>query len=295
MPIDETGYTYCHEHLHIDLSIQKKDVDCKLDQYDLIKSELIELQHLGVRNIIEVTNRFMGRNPQFIEDLIRDTKMNILLSTGFYIEGFFPDYLAEMSIDNIAKTMIDEIEYGIDGTTLKASLIGEIGSSENDFTPTEKKVFIAAAQAHLDTGRPISTHTSFSTMGRQQAQLLRSHGVNLSHVTIGHCDLRDNFDDLLWLLDQGCYIQIDTIGKNAYYPDEKRVEVIKELLHRGYDRQLMLSMDVTRRSHLKENGGLGFSYLIEKFVPKLLERGVNNENIEMMLKHNPARFFNENL
>ncbi|MBF4376027.1 phosphotriesterase-related protein, partial [Vibrio anguillarum] len=30
--IDSTGYTYCHEHLHIDLSPQKGNLDCRLDQ-----------------------------------------------------------------------------------------------------------------------------------------------------------------------------------------------------------------------------------------------------------------------
>lgn len=61
--------------------------------------------------------------------------------------------------------MVDEIEQGIDGTELKAGIIAEIGSSEGKITPLEEKVFIAAALAHNQTGRPISTHTSFSTMG----------------------------------------------------------------------------------------------------------------------------------
>ncbi|UGA54416.1 phosphotriesterase-related protein [Vibrio sp. VB16] len=291
MPDNSNGFTYCHEHLHIDLSVQKQDIDCKLDQYEPIKQELLELKKIGVCNIIEVTNFFMGRNPHFIEGLIKDTGMNILMSTGYYMEGFFPEYLDSMSVEDIAQTMIAEIESGIEGSSLKASLIGEIGSSKDVFTKTEQKVFKAAAIAHLQTGCPISTHTSFSTMGRQQATLLRENGVNLSNVTIGHCDLRDNFDDLIWLLEQGCYVQIDTIGKNSYYPDSKRVEVIVGLINRGYVKQLMLSMDITRRSHLKANDGLGFAYLIESFVPKLLDQGISEVQIEMMLKNNPARFF----
>ena len=67
MLIDNTGYTYCHEHLHIDLSPYKGDIDCRLDQYELLKDEMCALVKLGVYNIIEVTNSFMGRNPQFIE------------------------------------------------------------------------------------------------------------------------------------------------------------------------------------------------------------------------------------
>lgn len=60
--------------------------------------------------------------------------------------------------------MVDEIVVGIDGTELKAGIIAEIGSSEGVITPLEEGVYRRGA-AHIETGRPISTHTSFSTMG----------------------------------------------------------------------------------------------------------------------------------
>ncbi|GEA60588.1 phosphotriesterase-related protein [Vibrio comitans] len=289
--IDPSGYTYCHEHLHIDLSSQKNDTDCHLNQFDLICEEMDGLIARGVFNIIEVTNSFMGRNPHFIEDISKRTGVNVMMSTGFYIEGFFPARLYKMSEHEIAKEMISEIIEGIDGSSIKAELIGEIGSSEGFFTETEKKVFKGAVRAQLETGRPISTHQSMSTMGREQIELLRSCGADLERVTVGHCDLKENIDHILWMLDQGCYVQFDTIGKNSYYPDENRVATISELCKRGYSDQIMLSMDVTRRSHLKANGGLGFSYLIDNFVPMLEKSGVNKQQIQSMLKSNPARLF----
>ncbi|MGR5149886.1 phosphotriesterase-related protein [Photobacterium alginatilyticum] len=289
--IDDSGYTYVHEHLHIDLSPQKGDVDCKLDQYDLIKEELLQLKSRGVFNIVEVTNRFMGRNHHFIEDLINDTGINILLSTGYYIDGFFPPELHSKSVREISNEMIGEIENGIAGSSLKASLIGEIGTSENTFTDTEKKVFEAAAYAHLETGRPISTHQSMSSLGHQQVKWLKQHGIDMNKVTIGHCDLKDNLDDILWLIDQGCFVQFDTIGKNSYYPDAKRLDMLEALSERGYLERVMLSMDITRRSHLKENGGLGFCYLIDKFIPMMRDRGISQQEIDTMLKHNPIQLF----
>ncbi|MGF1726125.1 phosphotriesterase-related protein [Photobacterium nomapromontoriensis] len=291
MHINPEGYTYCHEHLHIDLSEQKHDLDCKLDQYTLLRDELIQLRDRGVMNIVEVTNHFMGRNPQFIENLISDTDMNILLSTGYYIEGFFPDALYQQSAQTICNDMVREIEHGIAGSTLKASLIGEIGSSEGHFSETEQKVFQAAAMAHYATGRPISTHLSMSTMGREQILLLKRYAVDLTCVTVGHCDLRDNLDDILWLIDQGCLVQFDTIGKNSYYPDSQRIEMLKALAQRGLLSRVMLSMDITRRSHLKHNGGLGFSYLIDHFVPLLRENGIRDQEIEQMLRLTPYALF----
>lgn len=289
--IDASGYTYAHEHLHIDLSSFKNNIDCRLDQYELICAEMTSLYNQGVRNIIEMTNRYMGRNPQFMLDIMRDTGMNVIACTGYYQHDFFPAHVATTPVQVLAQEMIDEITLGIDGTELKAGIIAEIGSSVDVITPIEARVFAAAAIAHRETGRPISTHTSFSTMGLEQLALLKSHGVDLSRVVVGHCDLKDNLDNILRMVEQGAFVQFDTIGKNNYYPDEKRVAMLVEIARRGLLGHVMLSMDITRRSHLKANGGPGFDYLLTTFVPLLREAGFTQADIDLMLRDNPSVFF----
>jgi phosphotriesterase-related protein len=291
MSFDPTGYTWVHEHLHIDLSGFKNNLDCRLDQYDLICQEMKDLRASGVSNIIEMTNRYMGRNPQFMLDLMRDTSINVMACTGYYQDAFFPEHVATRSVQQLAQEMIDEIVIGIDGTELQAGIIAEIGSSEGVITPLEEKVFIAAARAHNETGRPISTHTSFSTMGLEQLTLLRTHGVDLSRVTVGHCDLKDNLDNILRMIDLGAYVQFDTIGKNNYYPDEKRIGMLHALRNRGLLNRVMLSMDITRRSHLKANGGNGYDYLLTTFIPQLRQSGFSQADVDTMLRDNPSQFF----
>lgn len=289
--IDGSGYTYAHEHLHIDLSGFKGDIDCRLDQYSLIAEELRQLKALGVCNIIEMTNRYMGRNPQFMHDLMRDTGINVMACTGYYQHAFFPRHVASRTSQELAQEMIHEIVTGIDDSGLKAGIIAEIGSSEGVITELEAKVFAAAAIAHNETGCPISTHTSFSTMGLEQLALLRQHGVDLSRVVIGHCDLKDNLDNILRMIDLGAYVQFDTIGKNNYYPDEKRIAMLLALRERGVLNHVMLSMDITRRSHLQANGGNGYHYLLTTFVPRLCQAGFTQADVDVMLRDNPARFF----
>ncbi|HBC5671486.1 TPA: phosphotriesterase-related protein [Citrobacter koseri] len=291
MNFDTSGYTWAHEHLHIDLSGFKNNLDCRLDQYDLICQEMKDLRTLGVRNIIEMTNRYMGRNPQFMLDLMRDSGINVVACTGYYQDAFFPEHVATRSVEQLAQEMIDEIVIGIDNTTLKAGIIAEIGSSEGVITPLEEKVFIAAARAHNETGRPISTHTSFSTMGLEQLALLQAQGVDLSRVVIGHCDLKDNLDGILQMIDLGAYVQFDTIGKNNYYPDEKRIDMLNALRQRGLLNRVMLSMDITRRSHLKANGGNGYDYLLTTFIPQLRQSGFSQADVDTMLRDNPSQFF----
>ncbi|HEI6835856.1 TPA: phosphotriesterase-related protein [Yersinia enterocolitica] len=289
--INPDGYTYAHEHLHIDLSGFKNNLDCRLDQYQLICDEMRELVGKGVANIVEVTNRYMGRNPQFLLNVMRDSGINVIASTGYYTDSFYPPMVRENSTEQLAQTMIDEIEIGIDGTELKAGVIAEIGTSEGIITPDEAKVFHAAALAHHATGLPISTHTSFSTMGLEQIALLKQHGVALDRVVIGHCDLKEQPDLIMKMIDMGVYVQFDTIGKNSYFPDERRIAMLVTLAERGLLDKVMLSMDITRRSHLKANGGSGFSYLVDSFVPMLLAAGISSAQVEMMLRHNPNKFF----
>ena len=291
MNFDPTGYTWVHEHLHIDLSGFKNNLDCRLDQYDLICQEMKDLRASGVSNIIEMTNRYMGRNPQFMLDLMRDTGINVVACTGYYQDAFFPEHVAARSVEQLAQEMVDEIVIGIDGTELKAGIIAEIGSSEGVITPLEEKVFIAAARAHIETGRPISTHTSFSTMGVEQLVLLQAHGVDLSRVTVGHCDLKDNLDNILRMIELGAYVQFDTIGKNNYYPDEKRIAMLHAIRDRGLLSHVMLSMDITRRSHLKANGGNGYDYLLTTFIPQLRQSGFSQADVDTMLRDNPSQFF----
>lgn len=291
MNFDPTGYTWVHEHLHIDLSGFKNNLDCRLDQYDLICQEMKDLRALGVSNIIEMTNRYMGRNPQFMLDLMRYTGINVVACTGYYQDAFFPEHVAARSVEQLAQEMVDEIVIGIDGTELKAGIIAEIGSSEGVITLLEEKVFIAAARAHIETGRPISTHTSFSTMGVEQLVLLQAHGVDLSRVTVGHCDLKDNLDNILRMIELGAYVQFDTIGKNNYYPDEKRIAMLHAIRDRGLLSHVMLSMDITRRSHLKANGGNGYDYLLTTFIPQLRQSGFSQADVDMMLRDNPSKFF----
>ncbi|CNI23712.1 phosphotriesterase-related protein [Yersinia bercovieri] len=289
--INPDGYTYAHEHLHIDLSGFKNNLDCRLDQYQPICDEMRELVAKGVANIVEVTNRYMGRNPQFLLNLMRDSGINVIASTGYYTDSFYPPMVRESTAQQLAQTMIDEIETGIDGTELKAGVIAEIGTSEGVITADEAKVFHAAALTHHATGLAISTHTSFSTMGLQQIALLKQHGVPLDRVVIGHCDLKEQPDLILQMIDMGVYVQFDTIGKNSYFPDERRVAMLVTLAQHGLLDRVMLSMDITRRSHLTVNGGSGFSYLVDSFIPMLLAAGISQAQLEMMLRHNPNKFF----
>lgn len=283
---------YAHEHITIDLSGVKKDKDCFLNNKNQTIEEFKDLKSKGVSTIIDVTNRGMGRNTEYVLEVMSETGLNILQATGYYKEPFLPEEVYRISEKEMAKILIDEILYGIDGTSTKAEVIGEVGTSLNKVEEMELKVFEAASRAHIETGKPIITHTTLGKLGLEQIEIFNKFNVDLSKVTLSHIDLSGDLEYMIRLLDTGVNIAFDTIGKNNYQPDEDRVNWLKELCNRGYSNQIVLSMDITRKSHFRDNGGLGYSYLIDSFLPRLYEKEISNKHIENMLVNNIKNIYN---
>jgi len=285
------GITYAHEHITIDLSGPKKDEDCKLDPMEETIKELKELKSKGVHNIIDVTNRGMGRNVEFLTKVKEETGINILSSTGYYKSPFFPEEVYKLSIVELAHIMRMEIIDGMDNTGIKADIIGEIGTSKENILPEEEKVFRAAAMVHVETGKPIVTHTTLGTLGLEQLKIFKEYGVNLDKVVISHVDLSGDLDYILRLIDKGANVAFDTIGKINYQPEDVRVNLLKELSKRGLSERIVLSMDITRKSQLKYLKGLGYSYLLDNFVPLLRKAGISQAQIDNMIKNNALRIY----
>ena len=279
--------TYMHEHVTIDLSKEKNNIDCKLDTFDITKEEFLRLKELGVTRVVDVSNVGIGRDVDYVMKMEEATGLNIYMSTGYYKEPFLPKEVEELSVEELAKKMIDDIKIGIDGKNKCATLIGEIGTGFEIMTELEKKVFHAIAQKA--TGVFITTHTSLGKLGHEQLDFLENLGVDLNKVILGHVALSGNLNYIKSLLKRGAYVEFDTIGKNNYLPDETRVDFIKTLCEEGWSEKLLMSVDLTRRSHLKTNGGIGYAYLIETFVPMLKEVGVKESDLKNMLVENPKR------
>lgn len=289
----QNGYTLMHEHMTIDLSGQKHNLDCKVDCIDEITKEMKKLYSKGVRNIVEVTNRGMGRNVKNIVKISKESGINFICSTGFYKEPFLPDYVYEMDKEEIAELLINDIEIGIDGTGIKAQLLGEIGTSKDHMTKEEKKIFESIVIAHKKTGVPISTHTTLGTNALGQIEFFEKNNVDLSKVNIGHVDLSGDVQYIIEILSKGVYISFDTIGKNNYLLDSKRVEMLKILQDMNLLNKVFLSQDISRKSNMEFMGGIGYSYIFDSFIPMLKEKGITDESLDLMLHKNPMNFFNK--
>lgn len=282
---------YAHEHTTIDLSGIKKDKDCHLDNKEQTIKEFKRLGSKGVSTIIDMTNRGMGRDVQYVNEVSKESGVRILSATGYYKEPFFPQEVYGLDEIELSKIMISEILYGIENTGIKASVIGEIGTSLNKIEKMEHKVLSAGCRAHIETGCPIVTHTTLGKLGHEQISIFKKYNIDLNKVILSHIDLSGDLEYMKSLLDKGVNIAFDTIGKNNYQLDENRVKWLKQLCLSNYSNQIVMSVDITRKSHLKENGGIGYSYLIDTFIPMLLKSEIEDKHIENMLVNNIKRIY----
>ena len=291
MTVLKPGITYAHEHIPIDRSEVIEDEDALLDSQGLVIKELKELYNKGVRNIVEATCRGIGRNVAYAQKVATETGINIVQATGWYQSAFLPIEVYQLSVTQLAEMMIKDITVGIKNTDIKAGVIGEIATTKNRWTEQEEKVFNAAVIASKETHTPIMTHTSIGTLGHEQVEFFQKKHANLRKIIIGHVDLTGNPNYVLEMLKTGINVEIDTIGKNNYMSDAKRIEIIKAAQDAGFTEQIVMSMDITRKSHLKANGGIGYAYLLDSFIPELKAAGVTEEFINKMLVENPQRIF----
>ena len=94
----------------------------------------------GNHSMFDVAMPFHAQNERIQVQISKDTKLNIIASTGFYLSEYHPDYLKDLSTEEVSNIYIKELTEGIDGTGAKAGIIAEIASNKNEFIGEEEKI-----------------------------------------------------------------------------------------------------------------------------------------------------------
>jgi phosphotriesterase-related protein len=288
----DAGFTLSHEHILCDLWPILNSYDGILDDEDMAIAELERFRKAGGRTLVEVSSIGLGRNPPGLRRIAERTGLQIVMGSAWYRERVYPSYVSELSTDELAGRIVQDITVGADGTDIRAGVIGEIGTERYHITPAQERVFRAAARAHKLTGVSIWTHTThFGELALEQIALLREEGVPPERIVISHLGDRFGAAHVRRIADKGVYLGIDNIGYrgDGYPADEVRARNVLELANQGFEKQLLLSLDVCLKQHLHSYGGKGYDHLQREFLPTLKKMGVDEDVIQQMTVHNPAR------
>ena len=296
IPPERVGFTLPHEHTGIYLW----HVPDRWDYWELtpdeptIADELRDYRRRGGSTLVDLTPPGTGRDPERLRRLATRTGVQIVMGTGWYRQSYYPaDALIDRrSVDDLAAEMIAEFADGVAGTGVHPGILGEIGTDKPWMTAQEERVHRAAARASKATGMAISTHAVMSPVGLDQLRVFEEEGVDPARVVIGHADSYPVLDHYLAILDRGANLEFDFLGHRfgtEEATEPRLVQLMVELLERGYAGQILLSQDVCHNSQLKANEGFGYTYLQQHFLPTLRTAAVGEGEIRQMTVDNPRR------
>jgi phosphotriesterase-related protein len=296
IPPEKLGFTLPHEHTAVALwhAETRFDYTELTPEDELITEELRDFRRRGGGTLVDLTLDGIGRDPMRLRRLASASGLNIVMGCGWYRGPYYPAeaLIDRRSVDDLAAELVRELEYGVGESGIRPGIIGEIGADKPWVSAQEERVHRAAARAAKQTGMAITTHGVQSDVGLAQLKIFTEEGVDSSRVVIGHADSHLSLDFYLAVLDAGANLQFDFVGhrfgvEEALEP--RLVETIVELLERGFGPQVLLSQDVHDNRLLKANGGFGYVYLQQHFLPTLRTAAVGEGEIRTMTIENPAR------
>ena len=295
---EDLGLTLAHEHLmavHQGPLVDTTDPEAALEEMRVaIRS--------GVRTVVDMTNTGLGQRPAAIREVARRSTMQVVMGTGFYKDAWLPSWVHDLSVDEMADRMVEDILVGVGPERIPCGVIGEVGVSRPT-TATEERSLAATAQAQRRTGAAINVH--FDIRGEPPEyhgalDILEREGADLSRVVIDHFICRpDELDLTRELAARGPYVEFDMWGMETWRkilewtdtPPEVQIASLAWFIAGGLLDHLLISHDLANIVNQRRHGGYGQAYIVRSLLPLFRKYGVTDDNIHTLLVENPRRLF----
>lgn len=291
---DQLGMILPHEHIFVDLgpieaeNWKYADPDAVVE---LMVPELERARDVGVTALVECTPMGVGRRAEIVKVVSEAANFPIVLPTGIYREPWVPQWAYDAPMEMIRDWMIAELTGEIEGSGVQAGWI-KLSAGDEGLTPVEAKILRAAAQAGLETGAVIGSHTIDGSVVKDQLRIIDDEGYTPERFIWIHTQADENFDIHLDIASMGTWLEYDSIG-SEWTSEVFFLEKIPRLLDAGFSDQLMLSHDRGWYDPSQPGGGepKPFTYINEVFLPKLQELGIDQPTIERLTVKNPFLAF----
>ena len=329
VPPSELGPTTTHEHLYLDFSFMYRPAqdtpspeladapitlenlgwirrnyysnrsNITLTDVEMTTGEVSRYRDAGGGAIVDATLAEIGRNPDALATISRESGVHIIMGCGFYVDIAHPQDMDRLSVDDLAGEIIGDIVDGVCDSGIRAGVIGEMGCTW-PLTPNERKALLAAAVAQQETGAPILIHPGrHPDAPLEILETLANGGADVSRVIMGHLDRTVfEFGPLQSIAASGCYLEWDLFGnEGSYYPlaeidmpsDAQRLDFIRCIAEDGYSDRIVVGHDIATKHRLVRYGGHGYGHILENIVPKMRRKGFSEETVQAITVDNPAR------
>jgi len=295
---DKMGITSIHEHIFLDLSRDSAGRDSMLNDQELAYQELVQYKQAGGTTIVDqTTGGLRGHDHDIlpvthalaVREIAERTGINVILGAGWYRELYYPQELQRKKTDQIAEELVRDVEEGIEGTDVRAGVLGEIGAHFTWISPVEERVFRAVARAHKKTGVTVLTHANNCPVGLDQLDILTEEGVDPYRIVIGHCQSYPHHEYHAEIARRGAFVAFDRMAIPNEYERGLLFRNIKQMVDAGLTDHIVFGQDVCRRSDYVAYGGKGYGYLPSTLREDLYAIGVSQEQYDQITVVNARR------
>jgi phosphotriesterase-related protein len=289
---EQLGVTYMHEHLIIDSPIVSRDFPhIHLPSETQAIAEVALCKSHGVQTMVDCMPTGSGRSAIKLAAISKATGMNIVATTGLHTERYYrpTDELETMGAEDLAQVFVRDIQIGMEGTEFKAGQLKVVTSGQviND---RDRKLFEAAAIAHLITGAPIMSHCEHGIGALEQIDLFHQLHVPIHKVTLSHTDKENDFGYHKEILASGVNVEYDQSLRQSDLDVPPSALLMKAMIDAGFIDQIMLGTDGARRSLWSSLGGSpGLAWLYSGWSKKLIECGLTQAQLDKVFIDNPAK------
>lgn len=300
VPVSELNSALPHEHVmtnFIGASQEKIPEQVNKDHINQLAPYYEHLKKEGINFIFECTPAFIGRDVKFLKELSIATGLHFVTNTGFYAavdKKYLPEIFYKSDATAISKIWIDEFNNGIEGTGIRPGFI-KIGFGKGPIDSIEQKLLHAAILASKSTGLVIGAHTGDYASSLSQYNLIVKENLDPSRLIWIHSQNASN-EERKALAEKGCWISLDGVSENNFNDYAESILFMKKnnLLHRlliSHDDGWSVLSNGSYDSIEPFKKGKQYATISEKLIPVLIQKGMNEKEIEQVMKINPKKCF----
>jgi phosphotriesterase-related protein len=268
-------------------------------------AELAAFGRDGGDLIVDQSVGGLARDATGLQAAARASGCSVVAAAGTYTAAYLDDATRAADTDTLAARFVAEVETGMDGTDIRAGLIGEIGCSW-PLQDVERRALVAAARAGRATGAGISVHPGRDARAPFEiVDILADAGADLSRVALCHMDRTypegrdiDGYGPVA-LARLGVMIEWDFFGiETSHYwmdpdvelpTDRGRLRAIRAAMDAGHGARILVSHDVCTRTRAQAFGGHGYGHVLRNVVPLMRRMGFSAAEVAQLIRFNPLR------
>jgi phosphotriesterase-related protein len=292
LPPQQARVILPHEHVILDLrgaerhpSHGQEDAEHLLRQ---IHDYVGYLPLYGAQTLFDGATQQQGRNPTLLHRLSVSTGVQIVTNTGYTaVQGgrFLPPHSLEESADQIAERWLAELRDGIEGTNVRPGFI-KIGLDPGSLQEVDRKLVIAAARTHLQTGLTIASDTAHYESAAAQLALLEAEGVAPEAWVWLHAQRETRTDGILEAAHRGAWVLVDDLAEESV---SRRVLLLRYLKDRGLLGRTLISQNAPgyQPGYARPLRVQRYDRVFKLLIPSLMRADFTPEDISRLTVVNP--------